>query len=108
MFRSALQERDAVPGRVYTFRLKLYNELRLLQAASLILSLSACGNSENTAGKTIIPFNVHNGSPFSRTIHTIEHLEPDAVVIEDGFTVNERDVPDTAQDVADWLDRLGY
>ena len=52
MFRSALQERDAVPGRAYTFRLKLYNELRLLQAASLILLLSACGNSQNTAGET--------------------------------------------------------
>ncbi len=48
------------------------------------------------AGKTIIPFNAHNGSCFSNTIETIAELEPDAEVIEDGFTVNERDVPDAA------------
>lgn len=34
--------------------------------------------------KTVIPFNVHNGSRFSGTIDTIKELEPDAVVIEDG------------------------
>lgn len=60
------------------------------------------------SGKTIIPFNVHNGSRFSRTIETIQELEPEAVVITDGFTVNERDVPDAAEDVADWLEGLGY
>ena len=52
------------------------------------------------AGKTIIPFNTHNGSRFSNTIETIAELEPDAEVIEDGFTVNERDVPDAAGDIA--------
>lgn len=52
------------------------------------------------AGKTIIPFNAHNGSRFSNTIETIAELEPDADVIEDGFTVNERDVPDAAGDIA--------
>ena len=60
------------------------------------------------SGKTIIPFNVHNGSRFSRTIQTIQELEPDAEVIEDGFTINERDVPDAAADVASWLEGLGY
>ena len=60
------------------------------------------------SGKTIIPFNVHNGSRFSRTIQTIEELEPDATVIENGFTVNERDVADAAGDVASWLQELGY
>ena len=30
------------------------------------------------AGKTIIPFNVHNGSRFSGTIATIQELEPNA------------------------------
>lgn len=34
------------------------------------------------AGKTIIPFNAHNGSRFSNTIETIAELEPDAEVIE--------------------------
>lgn len=58
--------------------------------------------------KTIIPFNVHNGSRFSRTIQTIEELEPGATVIEDGFTVSEQTVADAAGDVAAWLEGLGY
>ncbi|MGN0850706.1 MAG: flavodoxin [Candidatus Ornithospirochaeta sp.] len=60
------------------------------------------------SGKTIIPFNVHNGSRFSSTISTIQELEPQAEVITDGFTVSERNVADAAKDVADWLDNLGY
>ncbi len=76
--------------------------------ADLPMAVYSFFDEYDFSGKTIIPFNVHNGSRFSRTIQTIEDLEPDAVVIEDGFTVNERDVADAAQDVADWLDRLGY
>lgn len=60
------------------------------------------------SGKTIIPFNVHNGSRFSGTIETIQDLEPDAEVTTDGFTVSERDVAGAAGDVADWLGGLGY
>lgn len=60
------------------------------------------------SGKTIIPFNVHNGSRFSGTIETIQELEPDATVITDGFTVNEKGVADAAGDVADWLEEIGY
>lgn len=60
------------------------------------------------SGKTIIPFNVHNGSRFSGTIETIRELEPDAEVVEDGFTINERDVPDAAGDVADWIEEIDY
>ena len=60
------------------------------------------------SGKTIIPFNVHNGSRFSRTIQTIEDLEPNATVIEDGFTVSEQTVDQAAPDVAEWLENLGY
>lgn len=60
------------------------------------------------SGKTIIPFNSHNGSQFSGTIDTIAQLEPDATVIEDGFTVNERDVADAGKDIAQWLKDLGY
>lgn len=56
------------------------------------------------SGKTIIPFNVHNGSRFSSTISTIQELEPEAEVVEDGFTVSERDVAEAAGDVAVWLD----
>lgn len=60
------------------------------------------------AGKTIIPFNVHNGSRFSGTIDTIKELEPDATVIEEGFTVSEHDVAEAEGDVAEWLNGLGY
>ena len=60
------------------------------------------------SGKTIVPFNSHNGSEFSGTIETIQSLEPDATVITDGFTVNEKDVEGSAEDIAEWIDRLGY
>lgn len=60
------------------------------------------------SGKTIIPFNVHNGSRFSGTISTIQELEPEATVIEDGFTVSEQNVANAAGDVRDWLRGLGY
>ena len=60
------------------------------------------------SGKTIIPFNSHNGSRFSNTIRTIAELEPEAEVVEDGFTINERDVPNAAEEIADWLEGLGY
>lgn len=58
--------------------------------------------------KTIIPFNVHNGSRFSGTIETIQELEPEAEVVTDGFTVSEREVAEAADDVTDWLRSLGY
>lgn len=60
------------------------------------------------SGKTIIPFNVHNGSRFSGTIETIQELEPDAEVVTDGYTVSEREVAEAAGDVTDWLRGLGY
>lgn len=60
------------------------------------------------SGKTIIPFNTHNGSRFSGTIQTIEQLEPNATVIEGGFTVNERNVTGSQSDIDKWLNGLGY
>ena len=60
------------------------------------------------SGKTIIPFNVHNGSRFSGTISTIQELEPDAMVIEDGFTVSEKNVADAGANVTEWLRNLGF
>ena len=42
--------------------------------------------------KTIIPFNTHGGSRFSSTISTIEELQPNATVIEDGLTISRNDV----------------
>ena len=60
------------------------------------------------SGKTIIPFTVHNGSRLSGTPATIQELEPDAVVIEDGFSVSQGSAADAAADVAKWLDGLEY
>lgn len=61
------------------------------------------------AGKTIVPFCVHNGSRFSRTIDTIAQLEPQAHVVTDGFTISISDVSAaTAADINAWLTELGY
>lgn len=60
------------------------------------------------AGKTIIPFNTHRGSRFSSTISTISELEPDATVIEDGFTFPGDNAADAAKDIAAWLETLEY
>ena len=71
-------------------------------------ALYAFLESYDLSGKTIIPFNVHNGSRVSRTIETIQELEPNATVIEDGFTISEQNVPEAADDVASWLQEIGY
>ena len=60
------------------------------------------------AGKTIIPFNTHRGSRFSSTISTIQELEPEANVIEDGFTFPGDNAAEAAGDVAEWLNNLEY
>ena len=62
----------------------------------------------NFAGKTIIPFNSHNGSRFSGTIETITELEPDAKILTDGFTVSEQNVADAGDDIADWVRSLDF
>ena len=59
------------------------------------------------SGKTIIPFDVHNGSRLSDTVETIQELEPDATVITEGFTVSQNDAPDAAEDVEEWLKEIG-
>ena len=76
--------------------------------ADLPMPLYSFFDEYDFAGKTIIPFNSHNGSRFSNTISTIEELEPEADVIENGFTINERNVPDASGEIADWLSELGY
>lgn len=58
------------------------------------------------AGKTVIPFNTHGGSGFSDTINSIKEEEPDAKVIEDGYSVNRDDVADSKEAVIEWLNDL--
>lgn len=60
------------------------------------------------SGKTIIPFTSHGGSGFSGTINSIAEIEPNANVITDGFSVSRNNTPDSAGDIAEWLNGLGY
>ena len=57
--------------------------------------------------KTIIPFNTHGGSRFSSTISTIEELQPNATVIEDGLTISRNNVADAESEIVDWVENLG-
>lgn len=56
--------------------------------------------------KTIIPFVTHGGSGFSGTIQTIQKLEPEATVIEDGLSVSRNNVSDAKDDIKEWTDSL--
>lgn len=60
------------------------------------------------SGKNIIPFTSHGGSGFSGTINSIAEIEPNANVITDGFSVSRNNTPNSAGDIADWLNSLGY
>lgn len=58
------------------------------------------------SGKTIIPFTTHGGSGFSRTIQTIQELQPDATVVEEGLSISRNNVADAESDVTAWVDGL--
>ena len=58
------------------------------------------------SGKTIIPFTVHGGSGFSRTIQTIQELQPDATVFENGLAISRNSVEDAQNDVVNWIDEI--
>lgn len=58
------------------------------------------------SGKTIIPFTTHGGSGFAGTIGTIEQLQPDATVVQEGLSISRNSVPDAQSDVADWISGL--
>ena len=62
--------------------------------------------SYDFSGKTIIPFVTHGGSGFSRTVSTIQKLQPEAAVIEDGLSISRGDVADAAQQAMDWASSL--
>lgn len=59
------------------------------------------------SGKTIIPFTTHGGSGFSQTIRTIQELQPEATVVEDGLSISRNSVADAQSDVANWVADLG-
>lgn len=62
--------------------------------------------SYDFGGKTIVPFTVHGGSGFSRTIQTIEELQPDAVVVENGLSISRNSVSQAQSNVTNWIASL--
>ena len=70
--------------------------------ADLPMPLYTFLESYDLSGKTIIPFVTHGGSGFSRTISTIQSLQPEATVVEDGFSVSRNSVTGAAQEAMDW------
>ena len=68
-------------------------------------------DSYDFSGKTVIPFNTHEGSGASGTYSAIEDYLPGAQV-QEGLAVQGRDAQEfsneTQQSVRDWLDELGF
>ena len=69
--------------------------------ADLPMPLYTFLESVDLSGKTILPFTVHGGSGFSRTISTIQELQPGATVIEDGLSISRNSVTEAQSAVAD-------
>lgn len=59
------------------------------------------------SGKTIIPFNTHGGSGFSRTISTIKSLQPNAEVLDDGLSISRNSMDKAPSQVSKWIKKLG-
>ncbi|MGI5070358.1 flavodoxin [Treponema pectinovorum] len=58
--------------------------------------------------KKIIPFNVHGGSGLSRTVSTIENLEPKANVEKNAFSESRTSVESCKERVIAWLKKIGF
>lgn len=74
--------------------------------ADLPMPLYTFLESVDLSGKTILPFTVHGGSGFSRTISTIQELQPGATVIEDGLSISRNSVAEAQSAVAKWVQGL--
>ena len=60
------------------------------------------------SGKTIVPFNTHEGSGDGGTYEDIKELEPDAIVLE-GLPIRGGDMEqDQGGKVDNWLKELGF
>lgn len=58
------------------------------------------------ANKTIIPFNTHGGSGFADTVTSIQELEPNAKVSEQGLSISRNDIGNAKSEIMEWLDTL--
>ena len=59
------------------------------------------------SGKTIIPFSASAGSGFSGTISSIQELEPEAVVMENGLHIPMGEVANGQAEIEAWISELG-
>lgn len=60
------------------------------------------------SGKTIVPFNTHEGSGDSGTYSDIQEIEPDSTVL-DGLAIRGGDMEgDQTETVRNWLEDLGF
>ena len=75
--------------------------------ADLPMPLYTLLEQTDLSGKTIVPFTTHGGSGFSRTIQTIQELQPNATVISDGLSISRNGVAQAEGDVASWVSGLG-
>lgn len=74
--------------------------------ADLPMPLYTFLENGDLSGKTIIPFAVHGGSGFARTIQTIQELQPEATVVENGLAISRNQVSSAQGEVEDWLNTL--
>ena len=56
--------------------------------------------------KTIIPFSTHGGSELADTISTIQELEPNANVYEQGLSISRNDVENSSEEISQWLEKV--
>lgn len=76
--------------------------------AELPMPLYSFLEEHNFSGKTIIPFSSHGGNGFADTIATLTESEPDAEVMENGFTVSRQSVQNSKEEIIAWLNELDY
>ncbi|WP_157777172.1 flavodoxin [Erysipelothrix larvae] len=55
------------------------------------------------SGITIIPFTVHGGSGFSTTQETLQTLQPEATISNQGFSLSRNNMLQAKDSVEDWL-----
>lgn len=59
------------------------------------------------SGKTIIPFAASAGAGFSGTISTIQKMQPNATVVEEGLHIRMGDVAEGREQIEKWISSLG-
>lgn len=64
--------------------------------------------SNDFAGKTVIPFSSHGGSGLAGTVESITRTLPDATVVENALSISRNDMESTPDRVSAWLQELGY